>query len=338
MSSPFGSATLVLHGPSGKVKHDIVGERTTVGRTRDNELVLQDPAVSSHHCEFVAEKAGLVLRDLGSSNGTYVNGRRVQSGPVYDGDAVKIGQYQGRISVQRPDGKPLKAPGAGMAAVAVAGAALLVVVGGLAGWWFGVRQPARQEEALFLEYEAKAKELLEIEPCSAVKDAVDKLRTIDRRLDRVTVGKRGKLTQTETDANAAILTTLRTKEPLLDEAGTRAQSMLDRQKASVDALRKYKQKFRSEELRRTAGALETVFGERAEAGTSFLERWNRYREQVSEYNRLVARLNTGSDKDAADLLDGYRFREEPARVLAECKSSYDKTLRDATLKLADVDL
>src|SRR5690606_13951671 len=104
-NSVFGSATLELQGPGGKVRFEIVGDRATVGRTRDNDVVLQDPAVSSHHCEFTAERGSLVLRDLDSSNGTYVNGRRVQSSPLFDGDALKIGQYQGRIAVRRLDGK-----------------------------------------------------------------------------------------------------------------------------------------------------------------------------------------------------------------------------------------
>src|SRR4051794_8487083 len=150
--STFGSATLTLQGPSGKIRYEITGDRTTVGRTRDNEIVLQDPAVSSHHCEFVAEKVGLVLRDMNSSNGTYVNGRRIQSAPVYDGDAVKVGQFQGRIAVRKGDGNPMKAPGMGGSAL-IAGAVVALVVVGVGGAVVLMKNKKDTERSQFAAYE-----------------------------------------------------------------------------------------------------------------------------------------------------------------------------------------
>ena len=50
----------------------------TVGRHPDNDLSVDNPTVSRRHAELVLTEAGLSVRDLGSTNGTFVNGRRVR--------------------------------------------------------------------------------------------------------------------------------------------------------------------------------------------------------------------------------------------------------------------
>ena len=52
-------------------------EKTTMGRRPDCHLRVQTNDVSRQHCELVLNKAGLSVRDLGSSNGTFVNGKRI---------------------------------------------------------------------------------------------------------------------------------------------------------------------------------------------------------------------------------------------------------------------
>jgi hypothetical protein len=53
------------------------GQRISVGRATSNDLVVDDPAVSALHAAFERYSGGWCIRDLGSSNGTYVNGNRV---------------------------------------------------------------------------------------------------------------------------------------------------------------------------------------------------------------------------------------------------------------------
>ncbi len=61
-----------------------------IGRAPDNDLVLMEPRVSSHHAIIEPTAAGWFLRDLGSRNGCYVNTRRVQSAFLEDGDLLSL--------------------------------------------------------------------------------------------------------------------------------------------------------------------------------------------------------------------------------------------------------
>lgn len=75
-------------GDVHKVKDALV-----FGRSEDADVMLDDPYASEFHLRFSAEAEGIMLHDLGSTNGTYLNGRRVTS-PVAlsKGDAVQVGK------------------------------------------------------------------------------------------------------------------------------------------------------------------------------------------------------------------------------------------------------
>jgi hypothetical protein len=64
---------------------------TTIGRTRHNDVQVDAPSVSRKHAEIALTENGYVLRDLGSENGTFVNGERIAEHPLIDGDLLHFG-------------------------------------------------------------------------------------------------------------------------------------------------------------------------------------------------------------------------------------------------------
>jgi hypothetical protein len=76
---------------------DLLHARLTIGRASACELVVGDDTVSRRHAELRAEDGRWLLRDLGSSNGTWVNGRRVVEAEVRPGDVVQLGAYELRL-------------------------------------------------------------------------------------------------------------------------------------------------------------------------------------------------------------------------------------------------
>jgi pSer/pThr/pTyr-binding forkhead associated (FHA) protein len=72
--------------------HESVGEKFTVGRLGDNDIALDEVSVSSRHAEIVAQDGGALLRDLDSTNGTFLNGEQVTGEhPLNEGDEVYFG-------------------------------------------------------------------------------------------------------------------------------------------------------------------------------------------------------------------------------------------------------
>ena len=71
------------------------GERTTIGRSPDNDIFLDDVTVSRKHAVLVQSDGEFRIEDLGSLNGTFVNRRRIDSAArLQSGDEVQIGKYR----------------------------------------------------------------------------------------------------------------------------------------------------------------------------------------------------------------------------------------------------
>jgi hypothetical protein len=70
------------------------GERTTIGRSPDCDIFLDDVTVSRKHAVLVQDDGRFTIEDQGSLNGTYVNKRRIESSPLSDGDELQIGKYR----------------------------------------------------------------------------------------------------------------------------------------------------------------------------------------------------------------------------------------------------
>jgi hypothetical protein len=69
----------------------VTGEPFVIGRSRECDLVLDDPNVSRRHAELRREDGGWAVRDLGSTNGIKLNGRRSRGGALSPGDEITLG-------------------------------------------------------------------------------------------------------------------------------------------------------------------------------------------------------------------------------------------------------
>ncbi len=76
---------------------DVVKDLTVVGRKEDCDLRLEHKSVSKMHCVIVRTDGLLLLRDLGSTNGTRVNGQRVRRAALLPNDQVSIANYKFRV-------------------------------------------------------------------------------------------------------------------------------------------------------------------------------------------------------------------------------------------------
>lgn len=97
-------ASLVFVKPDGSQQElPLKKSRLVVGRQQGVQIRLNTPSVSRQHCEIMFDDAGLSIKDLGSSNGTYVNKRRVTQTVLAAGDILSLGNH---IFVVRVDGQP----------------------------------------------------------------------------------------------------------------------------------------------------------------------------------------------------------------------------------------
>jgi pSer/pThr/pTyr-binding forkhead associated (FHA) protein len=105
---------LLSAGLTGRT-HELKGEKTTVGRVEDNIFQIAEPSVSSHHCEILLRGNDVIVRDLNSTNGTFINGEKVIESPLKPGQILRLGQIEMRLETGEggapvPSGAAASAP------------------------------------------------------------------------------------------------------------------------------------------------------------------------------------------------------------------------------------
>lgn len=85
---------LTLQYEGRVLKEYSVGVGLTIGRSPDNAVIIDNPAVSGHHARVYSESGAAILEDLNSTNGTYVNGQHTPRRLLRSGDVVQIGKHQ----------------------------------------------------------------------------------------------------------------------------------------------------------------------------------------------------------------------------------------------------
>ncbi len=96
-------AKLVLLSPgmTGRT-HELKAEKTTIGRLEDNMFQIAEPSVSSHHCEVILKGSDVIIRDLNSTNGTYIGSEKVTETVVKPGQVLRLGQVEMRLETDGP--------------------------------------------------------------------------------------------------------------------------------------------------------------------------------------------------------------------------------------------
>lgn len=89
--------------------HEIKVDKTTIGRMDDNTFPIAESSVSSHHCEVYLRDNDVVVKDLDSTNGTFINGNRVTAETVLKpGQILRLGQVELRLEVEGAPEAPAK--------------------------------------------------------------------------------------------------------------------------------------------------------------------------------------------------------------------------------------
>lgn len=101
---PSGSALLIVRrGPNIGARFLLAADVTAAGRHPDADIFLDDVTVSRRHTEFLRHGTAFELKDLGSLNGTYFDGVRIDSALLTDGAEVQIGKFRLTFYASRAD-------------------------------------------------------------------------------------------------------------------------------------------------------------------------------------------------------------------------------------------
>ncbi len=106
---------ILSQGMTGR-SHELKADKTTIGRVDDNTFPIAEASVSSHHCEVLLRGTDVVIHDLNSTNGTFINGEKITESVLKPGQTLRLGQIELRLET---DGSaPAASPAPAVAAAA----------------------------------------------------------------------------------------------------------------------------------------------------------------------------------------------------------------------------
>jgi pSer/pThr/pTyr-binding forkhead associated (FHA) protein len=88
-------------GMTGRT-HELKADKTTIGRVEDNAFQIAEASVSSHHCEVLVRGSEVVVHDLNSTNGTFINGEKISESVLKPGQILRLGQIEMRLETEAP--------------------------------------------------------------------------------------------------------------------------------------------------------------------------------------------------------------------------------------------
>ena len=101
---PSGSALMVVRrGPNAGARFLLDADLTSVGRHPNADIFLDDVTVSRRHAEFLRNGSSFTVKDLGSLNGTYFEGERIETANLTDGAEVQVGKFRLTFYASRLD-------------------------------------------------------------------------------------------------------------------------------------------------------------------------------------------------------------------------------------------
>ena len=109
---------ILTQGLNGRA-HELNVDRTTIGRVEDNLFQIAEASISSHHCEVLLRGSDVVIKDLNSTNGTFINGEPITESVLKPGQTLRLGQIELKLengkSASAPDTAPATASAPGPA-------------------------------------------------------------------------------------------------------------------------------------------------------------------------------------------------------------------------------
>jgi general secretion pathway protein A len=92
-AQPVGRILLAIEGKT-VLERELKPGRLVIGRTADNDLQIDSKFISRHHCQIVTQPDSCLIEDLNSTNGIFVQSKRVRRYNLNDGDVVQVGQHE----------------------------------------------------------------------------------------------------------------------------------------------------------------------------------------------------------------------------------------------------
>jgi hypothetical protein len=327
------SANFIVKGPNGVEKAFPMRSITvTIGRSDQCEIAVKDSSMSGKHAEISKINGEIRVKDLGSANGIWLNGERVDDVELYDGDVLRCGQTSIRVDVV--GGR--KRPDAGMSPKLLAAIIIGVLVlagGGIGGGlWLKKKQQKKRDLATLGAFVAAAREGQKAKPCSA---AVDRVADVAKSLQ--TLGRPTCASAPKGDEARRVVAGYRDLAKTYDRIATSISQFAAQSSASAQALTGSAEQIADPELKNRVAETQDLVEQRSQVTNTFIADWKKLGQATNAYATQLDQVFLQGNKAVCAGIEKGVQAKSAQEVLISCNRSFDKAKNAVEEKLKELD-
>jgi hypothetical protein len=327
------SANFIVKGPSGVEKaYPMRSVTVTIGRSDQCDIAVKDGSMSGRHAEITKINGEIRVKDMGSANGIWLNGERVDDVELFDGDVLRLGQTSIRIDVV--GGR--KRPDAGMSPKVLAAIIIgvVVLVGAVIGVGLTLKKRAQHKRDLasLAAFVTAARESQKSKPCAA---AVDKVADVAKTLN--TLGKPGCASIPKGDEARRQVAGYRELARTYDRIALSIQQFAAQSSSNAQALTGAAEQIADEKIKSAVAEAQDLVEQRAQATNTFIADWKKLSQATTIYASALDQVFLQGNKTACATVDKGVLAKTAPEVLVSCNKSFDKAKNAVEEKLKELD-
>lgn len=327
------SANFIVKGPSGVEKaYPMRAISVTIGRSDQCDIAVKDSSMSGRHAEISKINGEIRVKDMGSANGIWLNGERVEDVELFDGDVLRLGQTSIRIDVVGGRKRPDAGLSPKVLAAIIAGVLVLAGAGITGGLYLKKRAQTRRDKASLMSFVAAARESQKSKPCAA---AVDKVGDVART--RNTLGQPSSSNPPKGDEARRIVTGYRELAKTYDRIALSISQFGAQSTASTAALTGSAEQIADADMKAKVAEVQDLVDQRSQVTTAFISDWKKLSQATNNYaNQLDQAFLQGNKAVAADVDRGI-LAKRPEEVLSDCNKKFAQRMNAVEDKLRELD-
>ena len=327
------SANFIVKGPSGVEKSYPMRQLAmTIGRSDQCDISVKDSSMSGKHAEISKINGEIKVRDMGSANGIYLNGERVEEAELFDGDVLRLGQTSVRIDVVGGKKRPEGGLSGKMVAIIVLAVVVLAAVGIGVGLTLKKRAQHRRDVASVMKFVAAAREGQKSKPCAAgvvvVQDVAKTLNSLGRiNADRPPRG----------DDARRIVGGYRDLAQKYNTLAIQVSQFGAKDNENAQTLGSLSEQIADSDLKAKVGEAQEAIEARTAVTTTFISDWKKLSQATSSHAAQADQALLQGNKALLPQLEKGVPGKSPQEVLVSCNRNFDKAKAAVEDKLKELE-
>jgi type II secretory pathway pseudopilin PulG len=327
------SANFIVKGPNGVEKaYPMRAITVTIGRSDACDISVKDSSMSGKHAEISKINGEIRVKDLGSANGIWLNGERVDDVELYDGDVLRCGQTSIRVDVVGGRKRPDAGLSPKMIAVIIVGVLALAGLGIGGGLYLKKKQQQKRDRATLAAFVAAAREGQKAKPCAA---AVDKVGDVAKTLN--TLGKPSCAAAPRGEEARRVVGGYRELAKQYDRIATSISQFAATSAASAQALTGSAEQIADADLKNRVSEAQDLVEQRAQVTNTFIADWKKLGQATNSYATALDQAFLQGNKGVCPIVDKGVLAKTAQEVLTSCNRNFDKAKNALEDKLKDLD-